>query len=118
RGLAIWQGGAGGDGLRFAVCICAGGIVGRGRREAASAELGGSGRKFDGHGRISLDGGEFPEIWGGGGELREQERRGFAGGRARIDRVVRASADVHQLWGAGKGRREVAGSAGQLHGGG
>ena len=105
------------DGVRHALRRRAGRLVGRGRREAASPQLGRSGREPHRRRRVSLDGRQLPEVRRGGSELRQQERRRHPGRCARADRAVRAAADVHQLRRPGEGRREVARSAGQLHGG-
>ena len=60
--------------------------------------------------------GNFLKYGASRGDVREQERRRHPRRRAPADRAVRAAADVHQLRRAREGRREVARSAGQLHG--
>ncbi len=116
RRLALRQGRARDDGLRPALRDGARRLVRRGRREAAPPQLRRGGREPHRHRRVPLDGRQLPEVRRGRGDLRQQERRRPAGGRARADRAVRAAADVHQLRRPREGRREVARSAGQLHG--
>ena len=116
RRLALRQGGARDDGLRPAVRGRARRLVGRRRRQAASPQLRRSGREPHRLGRVSLDGRQLPEVRRGRGDVRQQERRRHSGGRAPADRALRAAPDVHQLRRAREGRREVARSAGQLHG--
>ena len=91
-------------------------FVRRGRSQAASPQLGRSGREPDRLRRISLDGRQLPEVRRIRGDVRQQEGRRSAGRCASVDRAVRAAPDLRQLRRAGEGRREVARSAGQLHG--
>ena len=117
RRLALRQSGAGHDGVRPAVRDGARRIVRRGRRQAAPPQLGRGGREPHRQRRVPLDGGQLPQVRRGGGDVRQPQRRRPAGGRARADRALRAAPHVHQLRRPRKGRREVARSPGQLHGG-
>ena len=94
----------------------AGRLVGRRRRQAAPPQFRRGGREPHGLRRISLDGRQLPEVRRLRSDLRQQERRRPAGGRARADRAVRAAAHLHQLRRAREGRRQMARPAGQLHG--
>src|SRR5438477_4915153 len=79
-------------------------------RHAPSQELRRGRRDPDRGGRISLDGGQLPEVrWAPNG--RRLTRR-----RARADRAVRAPPHLHQLRRAGARRRALAGPPGELHG--
>ena len=91
-------------------------LVRRGRREAASPQLRRGGREPHRLRRVSLDGGQLPQVRRGRGDVRQQERRRHSGRCAPADRAVRAAADLRQLRHPGEGRREVARPAGQLHG--
>src|SRR5277367_6479170 len=64
RGIRVWEGDAGDDGVRSAVCDCVCEFVGRGRGGVVPAEFWGADWKCCGHGRVSLDGGEFFEVCG------------------------------------------------------
>ena len=75
---------------RFAVVLDR--LVRRRRREAASPQLGRSGREPHRLRRVSLDGRQLPEVRRGGGDVRQQERRRPSGRRARADRALRAAA--------------------------
>ncbi len=79
RRIALWQSRAGDHGVRYAVRGGAGRFVRRGRREAASPQLGRSRREPDRNRRVSLDGGQLPEVWRVGSDVREQDGERSAG---------------------------------------
>ena len=116
RRLALRQGRAGDDGVRAAIRGGAGRVVGQGRHDAAPAQLRRGRREPHGLGRVPLDGRQLPEVRGVGLEARRRHSRRPARGLARADRALRAAADVRQLRHPREGRREVARSAGELHG--
>ena len=116
RRVALRQGRARHHGFRAPLRDGPGGLVRRRRRQAAPPQLRRAGREPHGLRPVPLDGRQLPEVRRGRGVVRQQERRRHPGRRAPAHRAVRAAADVHQLRHPGEGRRELAGSAGQLHG--
>ncbi len=116
RGLALRQGRPRDHGLRAPLRGRAGGVVRRGRRQAAPPSLRGGGGEPRGIGGLPLDGRQLPEVRGRGSVVREEDRRRHPRRRAPAHRPVRAAPDLRQLRRPGEGRRPLAGPAGQLHG--
>ena len=100
---------------RFAVVLV--GSSGEGGAKLHRRNFGEAVENLTGTGEYHWMAGNFLKYGAVGGDLRQQERRRPSRRRARADRALRAAPDLHQLRRAREGRREVARSAGQLHGG-
>ena len=92
RRLALRQGRARRDGVRYALRRRARRLIGRGRREAAPPQFRRGSREPDRQRRVPLDGRQLPEVRRRGSGVRQHERRRPAGRRARADRALRAAA--------------------------
>ena len=99
---------------RFAVVLV--GSSGEGGAKPHRRNFGEAVENLTGAGEYHWMAGNFLKYGDVGLELRQPERERHPGGRAPADRAVRAARHVHQLRHSREGRREVARSAGQLHG--
>jgi len=99
---------------RFAVVLI--GSSGEGGAKLHRRNWGEAVEESDRFWRIPLDGRQFPEIRSVRGGLRQQDGRRSPGGRKRASCALRAPTNFRELWRPRKGRREMAGPSGQLHG--